>query len=157
MKAVFDCNVYFQAMVSARGASYACLERVKAGEVTLFVTAFMLEEIRELPAHAKIGARFPDLTSHRIEEFIADLLRVATLVPDPPAMFRYDRDPDDAHYVDAALTTGAMLVVSNDKDLLDLMNDRNADGLALRKSHPTFAVVTPPRFLEIIRAAAGGP
>ena len=156
MNAVFDCNVYFQAIVSARGASYACVERVKAGDVTLFVTTYMLDEIRELPAHRQIAARFPDLTSQRVEDFIADLLRFATFVPDPPATFRYDRDPDDAHYVDVALATGAMLVVSNDKDLLDLMNDRNADGLTLRQSHPAFSVVTPPRFLEIIRASAGG-
>jgi putative PIN family toxin of toxin-antitoxin system len=144
--AVFDCNVFLQAMLSSNGASHACWRKVVAGDVTLFVTPYMLAEIRELPDHPKLK-RFSGFTRERVERFIEELLDIAEFIADPPATFRYSRDPDDAHYVDVALATHSMLVVSNDKDLLDLMNDSNQDGRQLREQHPDFAVLTPPQFL----------
>ena len=62
----------------------------------------------------------------------------------------YTRDPDDAHYVNLAITCEAMLVVSRDQDLLDLMHDSNADGRMLRAQYPEFCVLTPPEFLHIM-------
>jgi putative PIN family toxin of toxin-antitoxin system len=38
--------------------------------------------------------------------------------------FRYPRDPDDEAVINLAIEAGARYLVSRDKDLLDLMNDR---------------------------------
>jgi putative PIN family toxin of toxin-antitoxin system len=148
-KAVFDCNVFLQAMLSTRGAAHACWQVVLADQATLFVTPYILAEIRRLPEHKKLR-KFSKFTSDRVERFIEELLDVAELVSDPPAKFIYPRDPGDAHYVDLALAANAMLIVSSDKDLLDLMSEANVDGKALRASHPTFEVLTPPQFLAVI-------
>jgi putative PIN family toxin of toxin-antitoxin system len=113
--AVFDCNVFLQTMLNHRGSSHACWEKVLTGEVILFVTPYMLAEVRNLPNHPKLR-RFSGFTAERVERFIEELLEVAELIADPPPVFRYARDPDDAHYVNAALVTHSMLVVSNDKD-----------------------------------------
>ena len=48
---------------------------------------------------------------------------------------------------DVAIATGALLVVSNDKDLLDLMNDSNQEGKALRSRYPALRILTPPQLL----------
>jgi putative PIN family toxin of toxin-antitoxin system len=150
--AVFDCNVFLQTMLSRRGASHACWEKVLAGEVTLFVTPYMLAEIRSLPGHPKLK-RFSGFTPERVERFIEKLLDVAELIADVPAAFSYARDPEDAHYVDVALATHSMLVVSSDKDLLDLMSDNNQEGRELRQHHPDFLVLTPPQFLTYLSAS----
>ena len=144
--AVFDCNVFLQTMISPDGPAHACWQRVLAGEVTLYVTPFMLAEIRELPDKPKLR-RLDGFTPDRVERFIEELLNAAQLVPDPAPSFAYPRDPDDAHYIDVAIATNALLVVSNDKDLLALMDDENREGYTLRAEHPTFAVLTPPQFL----------
>ena len=137
-------------MLSERGASHACWQKVVAQEVTLFVTPYILAEIRRLPAHRALK-RFSNFTPERVERFIEELLDVAQFIADPVPRFSYPRDPADAHYVDLAVTTGSMLVVSNDKDLLDLMNDTNAQGKSLRSLHPDFSVLTPPQFLDALR------
>ena len=133
-------------MLSEGGPSHACWQKVVAQEVTLFVTPYILAEIRRLPSHRALK-RFSNFTPERVERFIEELLDVAQFVADPVPRFSYPRDPEDAHYVDVAVTTGSMLVVSNDKDLLDLMNDTNAQGKMLRSLHPDFNVLTPPQFL----------
>jgi predicted nucleic acid-binding protein len=72
------------------------------------------------------------------------------VVAPPPDTFSYPRDPDDAHYVNLAISSQANLVVSNDKDLLDLMQDTNADGKRVRAAHPGLRIFTPPQFLAVL-------
>jgi predicted nucleic acid-binding protein len=74
------------------------------------------------------------------------------LVADPPAATGYRRNENDAPYIDLAIATGAMLIVSRDRDLLDLMSDDDPVGVTLRREHPTFAVLTPPEFLRVLGA-----
>ena len=148
--AVFDCNVFLQVMLSTRGASHACWQKVVAGEVSLFVTPYILAEIRKLPAHKNLR-RFRSFTAERVERFIEELLDAAEFVADPISVFSYPRDPDDAHYVDLAVATGAKLIVSNDNDLLDLMNETNVEGKAFRAIHQEFTVLKPPLFLAVMR------
>ena len=57
-----------------------------------------------------------------IEEFFQTIQISATILEAFPELFAYARDPDDAHYVNLALAADAKLIVSRDKDLLDLMD-----------------------------------
>lgn len=156
MNAVFDCNVFLQVLVSTRGAAHECWQRVLVGDVRLFVTPYMLVEIRNLPTHSRLARRFPTLTSEHVEQFVTELQELAIVVDDPEPSFQLPRDPADAHYVDVAIATGSMLVVSNDRDLLDLMQDTYPEGVALRRAHPEFRVVTPPHLLYLLRNASSG-
>lgn len=147
--AVFDCNVYLQAMLSSRGAAHACWQGAVASEVTLYVTSFILAEIRRLPQHRSLR-RFLKFNEERVERFIEELLDVAMLVSEPPPAFTFSRDPDDAHYINLAIATGAMLVVSNDRDLLGLMSAMSVEGVALRQQHPSMRILTPAEFLRML-------
>lgn len=148
--AVFDCNVFLQLMINPRGAAHGCWESVLSGEVQLFVSEFVIGEIRALPHHPRLR-RFRQITEEKVGEFIAELLSIAVLVDEPPALFELPRDPDDAHYVNLAIATGSMLVVSNDRDLLDLMEDTNDTGIVLRIRYPKFRVLTPSAFLQELK------
>jgi uncharacterized protein len=155
VRAVFDCNVFLQAMLSARGPANACWQKVLAGEVALVISPYVLAEVRRLPYHRRLS-RFSQFTFERVERFVEALLDAAELVDDPEPSFVYARDPQDAHYVDLAIASGAFLVVSNDRDLLDLMSDTNAEGTKLRAAHPAFQVLTPPDLLRRIEPPATG-
>lgn len=121
--AVYDCTIFAQALISKKGPGGACLVAAQDGRVRLYVSEYVMSEIRALPP--KLPARL-GVTQHRVDRLVRDLGKYAEVVEIIPSVFTYDRDPDDAHYVDLSLATGANLIVSRDNDLLDLMADGNA-------------------------------
>jgi putative PIN family toxin of toxin-antitoxin system len=88
------------------------------GRLLLFVSSYVLEEIRELPQKIK-----PKLgvTAERVDDFIRDLAKHAQATIDVPPLYNHPIDPDDSHYVNLALATRAQLIVSRDRHLLNLM------------------------------------
>ena len=54
--AVLDCMVYLQAATNDRGPAFACLALVETGEVTLYVSAAILAEVRDVLTRPKIRA-----------------------------------------------------------------------------------------------------
>lgn len=148
--AVYDCNVLLGAILSTRGANYACVELVMSGRVTLILSSKVLLELRRMPDHKDLK-RFKSLTVERIDALVARLLPRAMLIDDIPARFEYARDPDDAHYVNLALAANAVYVVSRDKDLSDLMNAETADAVDFRGRFPHLRILEPREFLEEMR------
>jgi len=142
---VFDCTIYAQALINPRGASGACLAAAAAGRLRLFISYYTLEEIRELPFKLKPRLR---ISPSRVEAFILELAKFAHPVDLIPAVFAYARDPDDAHYVNLAIAAAATLVVSRDKDLLDLMDGNTPAGQDFLLRFPGLKVVTPPTLLK---------
>lgn len=100
----------------------------------------MLLEIRELPQKlsAKLGVK-----PERVARFLIDLAKYTEPVATIPAQFSYERDPDDAHYVNLAIATRATFLVARDKDLQDLMRIED-----FRRRFPDLHIVTPPEFLR---------
>jgi len=148
---VFDCNVLLQAMLSRRGPAFACVEKVRSGSLTLVLSPFVLAEVRKLPEHRDLK-RFSQLTRQRVEEFLSELLSSARLETAVPEVFTYARDPDDAHYVNLALATGASLVVSRDRDLLDLNNPARREGGEFMARFPTLKILEPAALLAQLPA-----
>lgn len=148
-RAVFDCNTLLQAMATPQGPAGECMARAAAGSVQLFVSNAIIEELQEVSQRPQIVRKLR-LTTYRRQRFLITLEATATLLDKFEEPFRYSRDPDDSMYVNLALACGGMLVVSRDKDLLDLMSDTNIDGKALRVEYPAFQVLTPPQFLKTL-------
>ena len=90
-----------------------------------------------------------------MDDFFESIEIAATVLEGFPTPFVYDRDPDDAHYVNLALACGGKLIVSRDKDLLDLMNPSDPQAKKLMTEHPEFCVLTPPQFLATIEISPG--
>jgi predicted nucleic acid-binding protein len=86
---------------------------------------------------------------------LINLPKAATLMPVVPEVWTYERDPDDAHYVNLALASHSRLIVSRDKDLLDLMAGVTSESIALLRHHPDFSVLTPNDFLTEVARASG--
>jgi predicted nucleic acid-binding protein len=70
LRVVFDCVIYAQAIISHSGPAAACLDHVRAGELRLIWSDYVLQEIRELPQ--KLPTRL-QVTLERVEIFILAL------------------------------------------------------------------------------------
>lgn len=95
------------------------------------------------PTPARLG-----VTAERVRHMLDEVLQVATVVTTVPVVFEYERDPDDAHYVNLALAAGAELVVSRDRDLLDLMDAGRVEGASFRARFPGLRILDPVQFLR---------
>ncbi len=148
-RVVYDCNILLGAMLSTKGAAYQCKQVVDDRRVALFVSPFVLQKLRETPHHPDLK-KFKFLTPARVDAYIADLLKKATLIQDVPVVFEYPRDPDDAHYVNLALAVKAIYVVSRDNDLLDLSNPLKPAASEFKQRFPDLRIVEPRTFLSEI-------
>jgi putative PIN family toxin of toxin-antitoxin system len=151
-RVVYDCNIYAQALLNINGPGGSCVRRALSRKVSLFISERILSEIRELPfksTPSRLG-----VTVARTDLLIQNILSVGELVTTIPSRFTYSRDPDDAHYVDLALARDANLVVSRDKDLLDLMNANLKDGKDFQSRFPTLRILDPVVFLRELDGSA---
>lgn len=148
-RVVFDCNVFLQALARPEGPAGRCMEMALSGQVALYVSSIVMEEIRRVTAYPKLIAKFR-LRPNRVAALLENLPKVAVVVPNVPDLWRYDRDPDDAHYVNLALAADARLIVSRDKDLLDLMDSSKPEAAEFQKAYPTLRILDPVGFLREI-------
>lgn len=88
------------------------------------------------------------MRSERTEQYLGALERSGWLLQGFPETFAYARDPDDAHYINLAIAADAKLIVSRDKDLLDLMDQRKPDGLNFHRQFPALRILDPVSFLN---------
>ncbi len=63
--AVFDCNVYIQALLNPNSIAAKCFEVVRNGKVKLFVSKDTLAEISDVISRPNILARLPILMSNK--------------------------------------------------------------------------------------------
>jgi putative PIN family toxin of toxin-antitoxin system len=119
-----------------------------------YVSPHVIEEIRDVTSRPKLVARFK-LRADRVNALLENLPKAAVMIALVPEIWKYNRDPDDAHYVNLALTIDARLIVTRDKDLLDLMKASTPESRQLLAEHPDFRVLTPPQFLFAIRGEPG--
>src|SRR5262245_8447190 len=145
--AVFDTTALLQAAARRQGPAGACLDFVDEGRVKLFISAALLEEIRDVLHRPAIRKAFPKLTDEKVHDFLEHLVDKGHTVHDVPAVYSLARDPDDEPILNLAIATHAGCLVSRDKDLLDLMNDEE-----FRKTYPTLTILDPVAFLNHVRA-----
>ena len=60
------------------------------------------------------------------------------------------RDLKDSKYINLAIEAAAPYLVSDDKDLLDLMDPASVAGQDFRSRYPSVHVVSPSTFLSIV-------
>ena len=134
MRAVFDANVAAAAVVF-RGEAWACLVKLARRQVFVFGTPFTLEETRltatELIFHRK--------ARHNAAGALVWYLDMVKQVE--PALLgkQRSRDPKDDPYLAAALAARARVIVTYDKDLLELEKPFGIE------------IVKPGQFLKLVK------
>ena len=102
-RVVFDCNIFAQALINPRGPAGAAVTAAQQGQIQLYVSDHVLREILELPP--KLPARL-NVTDAKAMALVRDIHTYAEFVDPVPNVFQFDRDPDDAAYVDLAVANG---------------------------------------------------
>lgn len=148
---VFDCNVYFQALIAPSGPAGRCLGAVNQNRIALFLSEYILAELRDVCTRSAVAAKF-GITDARLSNYERQLKSSATLIDDVPHVFTYQRDPKDEHYVDLAIAVGARLVVSRDRDLLALADPNDPAGRDFQARFPAISIVTPQELLSILNS-----
>jgi putative PIN family toxin of toxin-antitoxin system len=152
-RAVFDCNVLFQGLISSRGPAHSLLEAVKERKVLLFLSNHVVAEFRDVASRPRVQRRYR-LTAAVVDSFCAELVANASLIDDVPHIFDFPRDPDDAHYIDLAVAANAKLVVSRDQDLLSLRDPATSEGREFAARFPSIEILTPPELVRRLEMAA---
>ena len=119
-RVVYDCNIFVQALINLNGPAGRCVQKVKDGDVLLFVSPFVLAEVREI--HLKTPPKY-GITADQTDELARAVALMSTVVTDIPEVYRHPYDPDDSAYVNLALKSDARLIVSRDRHLLMLSED----------------------------------
>jgi putative PIN family toxin of toxin-antitoxin system len=149
-KAVFDCNIFAQALMNPRGPAGACLQAAFDGQIRLFVADFIFAEIRDLPnkpTPARAG-----VTTKKVEDLVQLLLIKTEFVAEVPELFRHPIDEDDSDYVNLALVGDTKRIVSRDRHLLNLNDASKPWSADFRSRFPQLRVVGPEQMLAEVRA-----
>jgi putative PIN family toxin of toxin-antitoxin system len=116
---VLDVNVHIAALLARDGAPARLLLRWLAGDFELIVSDKLLAELSRALKYPKVRSRVPDADAAAF----MDLLRnTATRALDPSRPERRSRDAGDDYLLALAAQSSAV-VVSGDRDLLDLGGD----------------------------------
>ena len=143
-RVVFDCNVFAQALLNPQGPAARCLELVRNGQIELFVSNFVLEEISEL--HLKLPDR-AGITAEDTEDLAQIVRSYAKLLDPVPIIYIHPIDPDDSAYVNLAIAAKAHLIVSRDKHLLGLNDPTKPWSQEFRDRFSDLRVLTPDQYL----------
>lgn len=119
MRAVFDVNVFISALLAPTGAPARLILRWLAGDFELVVSDGLLSELARALAYPKLRER---VSREEGAAFVHFLRTAATLSRDPGDAPRGSRDLADDHLL-ALATSSASVLVSGDKDLLELSSD----------------------------------
>jgi len=150
LRAVFDCNIFIQALLNPKGIAGQCLDAVRNKKVELYLSKATLDEIRDVILRPNILTRLPDATTEQIEAFIENIINISSFIKIVPSSFKYERDPKDEMIVDLAAVCKADYIVSRDRDLLDLMASFDDESKEFRQKFRPLKVVAPIEFLKII-------
>lgn len=149
-RAVFDCNIFIQAMLNPQGVAARCLDAVRNQEVELYLSKAALDEIRDVILRPNILVRLPDATAEQIEAFVENIINLSSFIKVVPPRFKYERDPKDEMIIDLAAAVEADYLVSRDKDLLDLMTGIDGDSKEFRQRFRALKIIEPLEFLQIL-------
>ena len=148
IRAVFDSNVLISAFLSRhnpQGLAGELLRFVVAGAVRLHLSDEIVDEVIEILLTSERLQKTYRYTAGQVGQYRADLLTLATIHDDPPAMpGAVPRDADDDKIVACAIAASAEFIVSRDDDLLSLGD------------HHGITISRPEEFVHLVRGQFGG-
>ena len=130
MRAVLDTNVLISAFVFPGGAPEAVYRLGLEGQIELVTSRALLVEFGRV-----LGEKF-DWDNARVEEAVAQVMRISTLVEEVEPVNEIVADPSDDRVLEAAVGGAADVIVSGDRHLLGLWSWRD------------IAILRPAEFLE---------
>jgi uncharacterized protein len=128
MRIVADTNTALSGLLW-QGPPRRLLDLARNRTITLYTSQTLLAELAEVIVRDKFADRIfaAGVSASALVQGYEDLVEIVDPQPLPVPV---SRDPDDDHVLACAVAAGAYLVVSRDKDLLDLHEYRGIPILA---------------------------
>lgn len=116
-----DTSVWVAGILSNKGASFEVIKRSLDGELDIVVSHQIYEEFAEVIARPELiqKARLSPADIKKLKYFLKRLKKKAA------QRVAISRDPRDDMFVNCALSYGAGIILSLDKDLLDIGEYKN--------------------------------
>ena len=154
-RVVFDCNVLLQSAARESSVAAKCLNLAESGLIRLYVSREVLTEAEDVLNRPEVRAHFLELSDEIVGAFLKRLQKISVLVRIVPKKFSYPRDEDDEPYINLAVAAGADLIISRDRDLLDLMTGHANECKEFRQRFRPLRIVEPVEFLKLIEESKG--
>ena len=103
---------------------------------------------------AELRRKLPGINDRIVNAFLTKLEAKAILLANVPEEFHYERDPDDEMYINLAIVSDAAYLVSQDKDLLDLMTTSTDIARQFRSRYPFLRILTATGFMTAIESSS---
>ena len=149
ISAVFDTNIYLQAILSETGPASACVEELFAGRIEVLVHPEILAEIDDFLLRPRVRSKYGQVRSVRTVDLVRKISKYGRWVPSVESVVKLDRDPSDSIFLNLAITYDVDYLVSRDNDLLQL-----SEGKTLEINYPNLKIVAPYRFLQAVRSGS---
>ena len=117
MRVVVDTNVLVAARLTENGVPGQVIKRWLVGQIEIVVSSLLLHELDDVLGRSKFRRWLSQAEADAFIELLGDY---AVFVDDPEPEPGLTRDPDDDYLVVLARAAGAVVLVSGDKDLVDL-------------------------------------
>src|SRR5439155_6658715 len=101
-KAVFDSNVFLQALGNPRGPAGACFDAIRDRRVQLVVSQQLIDEITRVVERPRISRKLRILPT-RFYRLLDELKVHAVYMQNVPEPFTLGRDPDDSYIINLAI------------------------------------------------------
>lgn len=119
MRLILDTNVVLSALLW-RGTPYRLLDAARSAQTVQIYSSFpLLEELADVLGRPFCLQRIA-LIGITVQSLLADYASVVELV-EPATITPTSRDPDDDIILATALSAGVHIIVSGDRDVLDLV------------------------------------
>ena len=139
LRVVIDTNVLVSSVISKKGAPAFLIQAWSEGLFNLVISEAIITEIERVLSEHSLKQVFKISNDH-IASLVELLRRNSILVPGSAAVAgAVPADPTDEMFIAAALDGNADVIVSDDKDLLEI------------ESFQGVAILTPRQFLDRIQ------
>lgn len=118
MRVTVDSNIVLSAFLWG-GNPRRVLNAARSGAIHIYTSPHLIAELAEVLAREQFERRLVEVSSS-VEKILDEYQGLATMVDAPEIEPVVLRDPDDDAVVACAIASDSDVIVSGDKDLLDL-------------------------------------
>ena len=145
---VLDSNTILRGLSNPASASGDVIRLCDSRGVIVLFSKPVLAEYREFLADSAIRNHFPTIDTDVAVKALRRLNYVGEVCEVGSIHFEFDRDPDDAMFIELAIAGQATHIISHDKDLLSLPTSRSDAGKRFRQRLPGVRIVDAATFLR---------
>jgi putative PIN family toxin of toxin-antitoxin system len=142
LRTVFDTNVLLQAMARPTGPAGACVDLVREGRITLFISIGLIAELEDVLSRPSLRAQLR-VTDAVTSRFLEETRLLASVIDPVPVAFEHVADPKDSMVVNLAVAAGAHVITSRDRHLLSLRDAKTPAGADFMSRFGFIEVLTP--------------